>query len=103
MPPQLALLLYSLIVVLLLRYASAKHGTSSSALWIPVTWVIMMASRSPAQWLGLVPTNAATAFEEGSPLDRGFYLLLIGLAFWTLTKRQINWSDVFARNTALMA
>jgi len=103
MPSQLALLLYSLLLVLLLRYASATDGASSPALWIPVTWMIMMASRSPAQWLGLVPTNAATAFEEGSPLDRGFYLLLIGLALWTLTKRQLNWSDVFARNAALMS
>jgi len=61
----------------------------------------MMASRSPAQWLGLVPTSAATAFEEGSPLDRGFYLVLIGLALWILARRQFNWRDVFARNAAL--
>ena len=80
MPPQLALVVWSALLVFLLRYASAKEATSSSALWVPVMWMSMMGSRSPAQWLGLVPTTAATAFEEGSPLDRSVYLFLIGVA-----------------------
>jgi exopolysaccharide production protein ExoQ len=101
LPPQIALLIWSLLLVLLLRHASPTDGASARALWVPTTWIIMTASRSPAQWLGLVPTNAATAFEEGSPLDRGFYLVLIGLALWILARRQLNWSDTFARNVAL--
>jgi exopolysaccharide production protein ExoQ len=101
MPSHVALLVWSVLLLILLRYASAKESTSSPALWIPVSWAVVMGSRSPAQWLGLVPTNAATAFEEGSPLDRAFYLVLIGLALWTLAKRQFSWRDAFARNAAL--
>jgi O-antigen ligase len=43
-----------------------------------------------------------TAFEEGSSLDRIIFLLLIGLAVWILTKRQLNWGELFKRNPALL-
>src|SRR2546429_6232185 len=101
MPPQLALVVWSALLVFLLRYASAKEATSSSALWVPVMWMSMMGSRSPAQWLGLVPTTAATAFEEGSPLDRSVYLFLIGVALWILAKRSFKWRETFASNAVL--
>jgi exopolysaccharide production protein ExoQ len=101
MPPQLALAVWSLLLLLLLRYASAKDPASSSALWLPSIWVVMMGSRSPAQWLGMVPTSAATAFEEGSTLDRVVYLLLVGLALWVLANRQFNWPEALRRNAAL--
>ena len=100
-PPQLAFLVWSFMLLLLLRYASAKDAAASPALWLPLIWIVMMGSRSPAQWLGMVPTTAATAFEEGSPLDRTVYLVLIGLACWTLAKRQFNWRETFAHNAAL--
>ena len=101
MPPQLALLVWSVLLLFLLRYASTEDRTSSPGLWVPVMWISMMGSRSLAQWLGMVPTTAATAFEEGSPLDRSVYLVLMGLAFWILAKRQFSWREAFARNAAL--
>jgi len=100
-PPQLGLLVWSALLVLLLRYASAKDDRSSSALWVPVLWLSLAGSRSLAQWLGLLPPTVEVAFEEGSPLDRTVYLLLMGLALWVLAKRQIRWHETFARNVTL--
>src|SRR2546425_3284046 len=101
LPPQLALVVWSFLLLLLLRYASPKDGASSSVLWVPVIWIVMAGSRSPAQWLGMVPTSNAIAFEEGSPLDRSVYLILIGLALWILAKRQFSWREAFSRNAVL--
>jgi exopolysaccharide production protein ExoQ len=102
MPTALALLVWFILLILLFRYDPARGRASSPALWLPLIWMFFAGSRLPAQWLGLTPTTAATAFEEGSALDRAFFLLLIVGALWILARRHLNWSDVFARNSALM-
>src|SRR2546422_6308661 len=91
LPPQLALVVWSFLLLLLLRYASPKDGASSSVLWVPVIWIVMAGSRSPAQWLGMGPTNNAKTFEERNPLDRSVYLILIGLALLVLGQRPFHW------------
>jgi O-antigen ligase len=49
----------------------------SAAVWIPVIWLFIAASRTCSQWFGLAPATAsADQYVEGSPLDR---LLLTGL------------------------
>jgi O-antigen ligase len=100
-PPHLALVVWSFLLVLLLRYASDKEAASSPALWVPVIWLSLAGSRSLAQWLGIVPTTAATAFEEGSPIDRAVYLLLIGLGLSVLGRRRLFWREILSRNAVL--
>jgi exopolysaccharide production protein ExoQ len=100
MPPAVGLLAWFILLLVLLRYDSA-NATPSPALWVPLIWMSIIGSRSPAQWLGLVPTSAATAFEEGSALDRTVYLLLIALAVAILAARHLDWHELFAHNPAL--
>src|SRR5438876_5284476 len=65
--------------------------------------MFVVASRLPSQWLGGGQIQvAAQALEEGNPLDRAFYFLLIGLSIWILASRSFKWADFFARNSALV-
>jgi exopolysaccharide production protein ExoQ len=101
MPPTLGVIAWVALLLLLLRYDQAKDPRVTSALWLPLIWIFIQGSRLPAQWLGMTPTSAAEAFEEGSGLDRSIFLLLIAVAIRILTARRLRWPEVFARNWAL--
>lgn len=100
MPPFLALLIGAIPLVVLLR-----RSKGSPALWLPVTWLFLVSTRSASQWLGMTGYYEAlgvTASEEGSPLDRMVYLAMAFLAVWILARRKIKWSELFAHNSALV-
>jgi O-antigen ligase len=71
-------------------------------MWIPVVWMFIMGSRLPSQWLGGQVGQAADALEDGNPLDRTIFLVLILLAIGVLIFRSLPWAELFARNLALM-
>lgn len=52
MPPSLALFLWFILLVALLRFDPAKDSGTSLALWVPVTWMFILGTRLPSQWLG---------------------------------------------------
>jgi exopolysaccharide production protein ExoQ len=96
-----ALGVWSLLLVLLLRYKPQADSTPSVALWLPVVWLFLLGSRLPSQWLGLTPSSIETAFAEGSPLDRGLFVFLSALAAWILITRRLHWRGILSRNYAL--
>jgi exopolysaccharide production protein ExoQ len=103
MPPSLALFLWLICLLALLRYDPAREPETSLALWIPLIWIFITASRLPSQWLGSEVGSAAQAFEEGNPLDRTIFFVLILLAIGILISRSFNWGTFFARNLILVA
>jgi O-antigen ligase len=103
MPPSLALLLWLILLVALLGFDPAKDSKTSLALWVPVIWMFIIGSRLPSQWLGGQMGQAAEALEEGNPLDRTIFFVLILLAIGTLMSRSFKWGGFFARNLALTA
>jgi exopolysaccharide production protein ExoQ len=103
MPPSLALFLWLVLLLLLLRFDPAKDSGTSLALWVPVTWVFIVGSRLPSQWLGGYTWSVAQAMEEGNPLDRTIFFVLILLAIGILMSRSFNWGGFFGRNFVLMA
>ncbi len=66
--------------------------------------MFIVGSRLPSQWLG-VPGECRRPrrLEEGNPLDRTIYFILILLAIGILISRSFKWGDFFARNLFLMA
>lgn len=102
MPPTLALVLWFVLLLALLRFDPAKEPGTSFALWVPVLWIFISGSRLPSQWLGTDVESQAQAFEEGNPLDRAIYFLLILLAMAILMRRGFNWVDFFRRNFTLV-
>lgn len=103
MPPSVALLVWLVLLLALLRFDPARVPTTSFALWLPVTWMFIVASRLPSQWLGGSIGSAAQAFEEGNSLDRSFFLILIVLAIAVLFARSFQWFSFFSQNLALTA
>jgi len=103
MPPSIALLVWFVLLVALLRFDPARQPGSSLALWVPLIWIFIVGSRLPSQWLGLQVGSANEALENGNPLDRTIFFLLIVLAIGVLVIRGFNWGGFFARNIFLMA
>jgi exopolysaccharide production protein ExoQ len=104
MPPFLALLLWVILLLGLLCYDPARDVRSSPALWVPLLWLFILGSRLPAQWLsGQAEMFSGGALEEGNPLDRSIFVILILLAVWILVSRSFRWSMFVSRNSALTA
>ena len=103
MSPSLALLLWLFLLLGLLRYDPAKDSGTPLALWVPLIWMFIIGSRLPSQWLRSQVGVAAQALEEGNPLDRSIFSVLILLAIGILMSRSFNWCKFFTRNFALMA
>src|SRR5713101_5698507 len=103
MPPSLALLLWLILLLALLRFDPARRAGSSVALWIPVLWIFIVGSRLPSQWLGSgASVVQAQALEEGNPVDRIILSLFILLALLTLISRGFNWSGFIRNNLTLI-
>jgi O-antigen ligase len=103
MPPFLALLLWLVLLLGLLWFDPAKDSGTSLALWVPLTWMFIIGSRLPSQWLGSQGRSMAQAMEEGNPLDRTVFFVLILLAVGILVSRSFNWGGFFTRNLVLIA
>jgi exopolysaccharide production protein ExoQ len=102
MPPSLALLIWLIFLIALLKYDPAREAGISRALWVPVIWMFFAGSRNPSQWLSGNVGMSAEAFEEGNPLDRIISLALILLAIGILMSRSFQWRGLFAHNLSLV-
>ena len=103
MPPPLALFLWFILLLALLIFDPARDSRVSGALWVPLIWMFIVASRLPAQWLGQGTVSAVQTLEEGNPIDRTVFLILILLSFGILISRAFRWGEFVARNAALVA
>ena len=73
-----------------------REGRASLALWLPITWMLILGSRPVSMWLGLEGSGGTDL--EGSPLDANIFLLLIVGALLVLATRRIDWRDLLGRN-----
>jgi exopolysaccharide production protein ExoQ len=100
MPPQLATLLTLGFIAYLFRRDIREKSDISSALWLPLIWLVIACSRGLSQWLYLfgLPVSGAVSVEEGSPLDAWFFFALIAAGSYILAKRQVRVSEVIQNN-----
>ena len=76
----------------------------SLALWVPVIWYALEASRSVSRWLSLLGYSIAGPDDlEGSPVDRAVYSALMGLGLAILYSRKVNWKILRRNNAWLFA
>jgi len=101
MSPSLALFLWFILLVGLLCLDPAKEPSTSVALWVPLIWLFIAASRLPSQWIGGPIGQTANLLEEGNSLDRNIFIGLILLSIGILISRSFRWGDFVAENIAL--
>ncbi|MGB8030179.1 MAG: O-antigen ligase family protein [Terracidiphilus sp.] len=103
MSPTVALFVWFVLLVAVLYFDPARDRSVSSAIWIPIVWIFIAATRLPSLWIGMRVPSASQALEDGNLLDRTVYLVLIGLALATLFYRSFNWGQFLSRNLVLLA
>jgi exopolysaccharide production protein ExoQ len=102
MPPAIALSIWLVLLLGLLLFDPAKNSDTSLALWVPLIWMFIVGSRLPSLWIGARYLRVqAQALEEGDPLNRTFFAVLIVLASSILILRSFKWGHFFTRNFAL--
>src|SRR5688572_18177434 len=103
MPSTVALLLWFILLMALLRYDPARKPETSWTVWIPVLWMFFMLSRLPSQWLGRRMGALAQALEEGNSMDRVVLFGLILVCIGILMRRSFQWGGFFGANAFLTA
>jgi O-antigen ligase len=94
LPPQLMLLVTLAGIAWLFRRDFREKPNVSRALWIPIIWLLIIASRPVSAWMDILglPGFGATSVEEGSPIDAIVFLTLITSGIYVLSKRQVSLS-----------
>jgi exopolysaccharide production protein ExoQ len=88
MPPAIASIAYVLGILVLFRLDRDTQSRTSRALWIPVAWLSLGASRNVGQWLGVAPVmRSPDQFLDGSPLDALIFAALEAAAMMVLVAR----------------
>ena len=104
LPPRIGLLGAVIFVIYLFRRDIRQRPNVTSAVWLLVIWMVLMGSRSVAQWLYALHFPIALGSpEEGNPLDALVYSTLIATGFYVVNKRQVSLSKVFHNNGWMMA
>lgn len=71
----------------------------SIALWIPMIWYGIGASRTVGRWLDIGSSNLREVdYLGGNPLDRNIYLGLTIIGIFILSRRKINWLQLIKNN-----
>jgi len=94
MPPILALILCTWMVIVLLRVEKRDSPDVSGASWIAVLWLAHCASKPLGVWF----QSTAADDAAGSFLDQLWLIALLLLSFVTLARRGFNWSEAISGN-----
>jgi O-antigen ligase len=103
MPPKVALFLCFGFIAVLFKMDPRSKREVSGAIWVPLFWTLIIASRMVGQWLGGSESMSGGALADGSPLDRNVFLLLIVSAFVILMMRQVNFATFVGNNPWMLA
>ncbi len=99
MPPLVALTFNLLFVVYLLVHDRKKKTNVTLSLWIPVIWLLITFSRPISFWFGLTGhLQSVDQLEDGSPVDRIIFALLIVAALIAISRRGVNFREVIRKN-----
>jgi len=99
LPPSVAAFLTIGFIVFLFRRDIRERPNVTGALWLPLTWMLIICTRQVSEWLNLLGLHVgAITLEEGSPLDAAVYFALIAAALCVLYQRQTSISEIVRNN-----
>lgn len=103
MPPSLATFLTFAFITALFAWDARRNRDASRALWLPLLWMSITASRFPSQWLQLGDPSATASVVEGNSLDATCFGLLILVGGIVLVRRAVGFADLLRENAWLIA
>lgn len=103
MPRQLAILIFTALVVWLWRADARTRPRFSKALWIPFIWLVLLGSRPLSWWSSFFfGIGGGTSNLEGNALDRVLYSCLIFASILIVWKRGVSLTSVLSNNWGLV-
>ena len=104
MPPKIALLLCTAFVLVVFILDFKRKPKVTYALWIPLIWMSIVASRMISLWFNTGGFAASPeAYEQGSPIDRAIFIVLIVIGLTILFRRRVRWFEIFRDNIWIFA
>src|ERR1700761_9147121 len=98
MPPIVALFLTVIFVGYLFRRDFRQQPNITTASWIPTIWLLIIGTRTVAQWLSLGGVGVVGSLDEGTPLDAVIFFGLITAGVVVLYRRQVRLREIFSNN-----
>lgn len=99
MPPELALILCILFILYVFWHDFKQKPNVTTALWVPLIWMMIVSSRYVSHWLNIGTASISPLdYEDGSPIDRLVFLLLLAFGIFILSKRKAKVSQILKNN-----
>jgi O-antigen ligase len=73
----------------------------SAALWIPLMWLLIIGSRSVAQWIDPEAISAESDYMSGNLIDRTYFTILMVIGIFILFRRKVAWSTIVKSNALI--
>jgi exopolysaccharide production protein ExoQ len=103
MSSNIATVVYVLLILTLFLLERDRTSKVSSAVWIPVLWLSLGASRSVSQWIwGVDYTDSVDQYTQGSPLDALIYTGLMAAGMAVLLSRRERTATFLRSNGPLL-
>lgn len=104
MPPKVALFAFASGILGLVWLDRDPEKRSSKALWIPIVWLLIAASRMLSHWVAgsSMEFDTPEQYLEGSPLDRLIFMALLFCGLTVLAARGRRTGRLLARNWPLL-
>jgi exopolysaccharide production protein ExoQ len=102
MSPLISALIYALAILALFKLDAEPKSRTSSALWLSVAWLLINGSRPLSAWFN--PPSlilSAQNLEEGNPVDRNVYLVILVAAVIVLVGRRKTVVKILHANSAI--
>jgi exopolysaccharide production protein ExoQ len=91
------------LIICALFWLDRRDSGVTRAMWVPYAWLLIASSRPISNWLTLSqPGGVASAYVDGSPLDRSVLMLLLILGLVALSKRTKQVRAILAANPLLL-
>jgi exopolysaccharide production protein ExoQ len=75
---------------------------TSSALWLPIAWLLIAGSRPVSVWLQIGPESSPEQYLEGSPIDRAIYVALLAAGIIVLLGRRRSVARLLKANGPIL-
>ena len=91
------------LIAWLFHLSREENAETSKALWIPVLWLLIVASRPVSLWLHVTrEVTLEDRYTEGSPLDATYFAILVVAAALTLNRRWVRVKSFLQANLPVL-